>query len=83
MVNPRALVGLRWVGALGPLFKMQGKKQMVKWKARLRVKAPSFEVKSSGKRKGGSLSRAASRRLDRACGGCVTVGLGWVQVCRG
>ncbi len=48
MVNPRALVGLRWAGAWGLLFKfkMQGGKQMVKWKARLRVKA-SYEVKSA------------------------------------
>jgi hypothetical protein len=56
-------------GCVGPLFKMQGEKQKVKWKARLRVKA-SFEVKSASEgygeeRKGGSLSRAASRRLDR------------------
>ncbi len=46
MVKPRALVGLRWAGALGTLFKMQGEKQMVKCKARLRVKA-SYEVKSA------------------------------------
>ena len=32
-------------GCVGSLIKMQGEKQMVKWKARLRVKA-SFEAKS-------------------------------------
>ena len=31
---------------MGPLFKMQGEKQMVKCKARLRVKA-RYEVKSA------------------------------------
>ncbi len=78
MVNPRALVGLRWAGALGPLFKMQDEKQMVKWKARLRVKA-SLEVKSKvTKEKVGPCRVLLSRRLDRACGGCVAAGLGWV-----
>jgi hypothetical protein len=32
---------------LGPLFKMQGEKQMVRCRARLRVKA-SYDVKSAG-----------------------------------
>jgi hypothetical protein len=41
------LVGLRWAGALGPLFKKcRVKKQMVKCKARLRVNA-RYEVKSA------------------------------------
>jgi hypothetical protein len=40
-------MGLRWAGASGPLFKMQGEKQMVRCKARLRIKT-SYEMKSAG-----------------------------------
>ena len=60
--------------------KMQGEKQMVKWKARLRVKA-SFEVKSKvmkGKVGSCRVLRPDDWIIIRACGGCVAVGLGWV-----
>ncbi len=59
----------------------------MKGKARLEMKT-SYEVKSASEgegdgKEGGSLSRAASRRLDRVGGDVVLVGEGGVVVCGG
>jgi hypothetical protein len=41
------------------------------------------KVKVMAGKADGSLSHAAFRRLDRASGGCLVMGLGWMKVCGG
>jgi hypothetical protein len=62
----------------------RGRQRLVRSDALIQTKDKSKnKVSGEAKGEGGSLSFAASRRLDRACGGCVAVGLCGVVVCVG